>query len=64
MREETSQHSVLTIAIVSIIITVVKLLVSVPDPKPTPTWIAFSIACIILEAIYMLDRSGDETMKL
>ena len=25
--------------------------VSVPDPKPSPAWIAFSISCIILEAI-------------
>ena len=35
-------------------------LVSVPDPKPTPAWIAFSIACVfprvILEAIYAPDE--------
>ena len=29
-------------------------LVSVPDPKPTPTWI--SILCVILEAICMPDE--------
>ena len=31
-------------------------LVSVPDPKPTPAWIAFSIVCVILEAIYAPDE--------
>ena len=31
-------------------------LVSVPDPKPTPPWIAFSIARVILEAIYAPDE--------
>ena len=30
--------------------------VLVPDPKPTPAWIAFSIACVILEAIYAPDE--------
>ena len=38
------------------------MLVSVPDPKPTPAQIAFSIACVILEAIYTPERSGDETI--
>ena len=31
-------------------------LVSVPDPKPTLAWITFSIVCIILEVIYVLDE--------
>jgi len=31
-------------------------LVSVPDPKPTPAWIAFSITYVILEAIYAPDE--------
>ena len=35
-------------------------LVSVPDPKPTPVQIAFSIMhifpCVILEAIYLQDE--------
>ena len=31
-------------------------LVSVPDPKPTPAQIVFSIARVILEAIYMPDE--------
>ena len=32
------------------------ILVSVPDPKPTPTQIAFSIARVILKAIYVPDE--------
>jgi len=28
----------------------------VPDPKPIPAQIAFSIVCVILEAIYALDK--------
>ena len=32
------------------------LLVSVPDPKPTPARITFSIARVILEAIYAPDE--------
>ena len=33
-----------------------------PRPKPTLVWIAFSIGCVILEAIYAQDeRSGNET---
>ena len=36
-------------------------LVSVPDPKPTPAQIAFSIPCVILEAIYAPDEVWDET---
>jgi len=35
-------------------------LVLVPDPKPTPVLIAFSIACVILEAIYASDEIWDE----
>ena len=31
-------------------------LVSVPDPKPTPARITFSIMCVILEAIYTPDE--------
>ena len=31
-------------------------LVSVPDPKPTPARIAFSIAGVILEVIYTPDE--------
>ena len=33
---------------------------SVPDPKPTPAWIVFSI--VILEAIYMLDEVGGKIL--
>ena len=29
---------------------------SVPDPKPIPTWIAFSFPHVILEVIYALDE--------
>ena len=32
------------------------IVVLVPDPKPTPAWIAFSIVCTILEAIYAPDE--------
>ena len=38
-------------------------LVSVPDPKPTPVRIAFSIPRVILEAIYAPDEVWDETMS-
>ena len=42
-------------------------IVSVPDPKPIPAQIAFSIACVILEAIYAPDevwgRDYDGTVK-
>ena len=30
--------------------------ISVPDPKPTPARIAFSIVCVILEVIYVPDE--------
>ena len=36
-------------------------LVSVPDPKPTPARIAFSILRVILEAIYAPGEVWDET---
>ena len=32
------------------------MVVSVPDPKPTPAQIALSIVGVILEAIYTLDE--------
>ena len=31
-------------------------IVSVPDPKPTPARIGFSITCVILEVIYALEE--------
>ena len=36
-------------------------LVSVPDPKPTPVRIAFSILRVILEVIYAPGEVWDET---
>ena len=39
-----------------------KMLVSVPDQKPTPVRIAFSIVRVILEAIYAPDE--DKTSKM
>ena len=37
-------------------------LVSVPDPKPTPAWIVFSIVLsVILEVIYTPDEVWEET---